>query len=97
MKNYYRISDLTRTIDAQRTDKYLVQTRSQMKSSGIKVPEVHGTSKGVIPHMKLEGQKSVVTPIAHPTPPTCHLRPIHLSTIYRPETTYKCCATLTQT
>ena len=28
-----------------RTDRYLVQTRSQAKSSGIKIPEIHGTSK----------------------------------------------------
>ena len=74
--NYYRISDLTRTIDA-RTDKYLVQTRSQTKSSGIKVPKVHGASKGLISHVKPELQKLVVTPIVHLTPPTHNLRPIH--------------------
>ena len=27
-------------------DKYLVQTRSQMKSSGVKLPELHGVEKG---------------------------------------------------
>ena len=48
-ENYYRISDLTRTIDT-RTDKYLVQTRSQTKSSGMKVPEVHSANKGLISH-----------------------------------------------
>ena len=46
-ENYYRISNLTRTIDAE-TDKYLVQTRTQAKSSGVKVPEVHGANKGLI-------------------------------------------------
>ena len=40
-ESYFRISDLTRIIDT-RTDKYLVQTRSQTKSSGKKVPEFHG-------------------------------------------------------
>ena len=74
--NYYRISDLMGTIDARR-DKYLVQTRFQTKSSGIKVPDVHGASKGLIPHMKPEHQKSVVYPTACPTPPTHHLRPIN--------------------
>ena len=33
-------------------DKYLVQTRSQMKSSGVKLPEVHGVEKGLDPHIK---------------------------------------------
>ena len=28
-------------------DKYLVQTRSQSKSSSIKLPEVHGVEKGI--------------------------------------------------
>ena len=40
-ENYYRLSESARIIDT-RTDRYLVQTRSQTKSSGIKVPEVHG-------------------------------------------------------
>ena len=29
-----------------RKDKYLVQTRSQVRSSGIKLPEIHGVNKG---------------------------------------------------
>ena len=37
------------------------------------MPEVHGAKKNMIPHIKPE--KSVQS--AHPTPPTCHLRPIH--------------------
>ena len=28
------------------TDKYLVQTRSQTKSSGVTIPKVHGVDKG---------------------------------------------------
>ena len=35
---YYNIGSLER---------YLVQTRSQVRSSGIKLPEVHGESKGL--------------------------------------------------
>ena len=38
--NYYNI------------DKYLIQTRSQARSSGIKLPEVHGMGKNVDPNIK---------------------------------------------
>ena len=41
-ENYYNI------------DIYLVQTRSQARSSGIKLPEVHGMRKNLDPNMKLE-------------------------------------------
>ena len=75
-EDYYRISESTRIIDT-RTDKYLVQTRSQTKSSGIKVPEVHGANKGLILHVKTAWQKPVTIPTACPTPPMHHLRPIH--------------------
>ena len=34
--------------------KYLVQTRSQIKDSGIRVPEVHGTKKGIDPNLRPE-------------------------------------------
>ena len=34
--------------------KYLVQTHSQTKDSGIKVPEVHGTKKGVDLNLRQE-------------------------------------------
>ena len=30
-------------------DKYMVQTRSQMKTSGVELPEVHGSKKGLDP------------------------------------------------
>ena len=36
------------------TDKYLIQTRSQAKSSGIKLPEVHGMRKNLDPNLKPE-------------------------------------------
>ena len=48
----------------------MVQTRSQTKSSGIKVAEIHGIDKGLILHVKPEHLKSVVTP------PTCQIMPI---------------------
>ena len=75
-ENYYRISDFSRTIDTG-TDKYLVQTRSPTKSSGIKVSDVHGANKGLILHLKPEHQKLVAIPTTCPTPPMHHLRPIH--------------------
>ena len=33
-------------------DKYLVQTRSQAKTSGIKLPEVHSLGKNLDPNIK---------------------------------------------
>ena len=61
-------------IDTERKDKYLVQTRSQVRSSGIRLPEIHGVNKGLDPHVQLGKQKSF--PIqtidkgmpTHPTP-----------------------------
>ena len=42
--NYYKI------------DRYLVQTRSQARSSGIKLPEVHGMRKNLDPNINPEKQ-----------------------------------------
>ena len=39
-ENYYKIYN------------YLVQIRSQARSSGIKLPEVHGVRKNLDPNMK---------------------------------------------
>ena len=41
-----------------REDKYLVQTRSQVRSSGIRLPEIHGANKGLNPHIQPGKQKS---------------------------------------
>ena len=46
--HFYQINS---RIDQPRTDEYLVQTRLQGKSSGIKIPEIHGTNKGLDPHV----------------------------------------------
>ena len=43
-ENYYKIGS------------YLVPTRSQTQSKGIKLPEVHGIRKNLDPNMKLERQ-----------------------------------------
>ena len=45
-------------INLPRKDKYLVQTRSQVRSSGIKLLEIHGANKGLDPHMQPGKQKS---------------------------------------
>ena len=50
------------------TDKYLVQTGSQTKSNGIKVPEIHGINKGLNPHVKPERQRPLPTLPTHSTP-----------------------------
>ena len=41
-----------------RNDKYLVQTRSQVKSSGIRLPEIHGAKKELNPHIQPGKQKA---------------------------------------
>ena len=51
-ENYYNLGTMTE-------DRYLVQTRSQTKSSGVKVPEVHGIEKGLVLCVKPERLKSV--------------------------------------
>ena len=45
--------------------RYLIQTRSQGKTSGTILPKVHGIDKGVDPNVQLEKQiiKPVVTPV----------------------------------
>ena len=52
-KNCYKLDNLTEIAERD-ADKFLVQTRSQTKSSGIRVPEVHGAVKGIILHVKPE-------------------------------------------
>ena len=51
-------------------NKYLVQTRSQIKSSGIKVPEIHGANKGIDTHVKLGRQRPLLILPTHSIPPT---------------------------
>ena len=45
---YYKVSE--------NEEKYMVQTRSQTKASGVQLPEVHGSRKGLVPHKKPENQ-----------------------------------------
>ena len=57
-----QVSDYFYPIDNEsnlpRKDKYLVQTRSQVRSSGIRLPEIHGANKGLDPHAQPGKQKS---------------------------------------
>ena len=57
-----KVSDYFYHIDNEnnlpRKDRYLVQTRSQVRASGIRVPEIHGASKGLDPHVQPGKQKS---------------------------------------
>ena len=63
-------------ISQPETNKYLIQTRSQTKSGGIKVPEIHGTNKGLDPHVKLGRQRSLPTLPMHSILPTSLTQPI---------------------
>ena len=51
---FYQVNNET---DQPKTNEYLVQTRSQAKSSGIKIPEIHGANNGLDPHVKLGKQR----------------------------------------
>ena len=57
-----QVSDYFYCIDNEviipRKDKYLVQTRSQVRSSGIRLPEIHDANKGLDPHVQPGKQKS---------------------------------------
>ena len=52
------------------TNKYLIQTRSQAKSGGIKLLEIHDMNKGLNPHVKLGRQRPLSTLPMHNIPPT---------------------------
>ena len=58
------------------TSKYLIQTRSQAKSSGIKVPEIHGANKGLNPQVKPGKQRPLSTLPMHSIPPTLLVQPV---------------------
>ena len=47
--HFYRVDNKNNQL---KIDRYLVQTRSQVKSSSIKLPEIHGANKGIDPHVQ---------------------------------------------
>ena len=53
--HFYRIDN---EVIIPRNDKYLVQTRSQVRSIGIRLPEIHGANKGLDPHVQPGKQKT---------------------------------------
>ena len=63
-------------ISETETNKYLIQTRSQAKSSGIKVPEIHVGNKGINPHIKPGRQRPLPTLPMHSITPTTLAQPI---------------------
>ena len=69
-----QVSDYFYCIDNEvnlpRKDKYLVQTRSQVRSSGIRLPEIHGANKGLDLHMQPGKQKSFPIQIVNKGMPT---------------------------
>ena len=54
----HSISRIDNETNQPRNDRYLVQMRSQVKSSGIKLPEIHGANKGLDPHVQPGKQRS---------------------------------------
>ena len=73
--HFYQINSMNEISETQ-TNKYLIQTRSQAKSSGIKVPEIHGANKGINPHIKLGRQRPLPTLPTHSIPPTTLAQPV---------------------
>ena len=53
--HFYRIHN---EVIIPRNGKYLVQTRSQVRSSSIRLPEIHGANKGSDPHVQPGKQKT---------------------------------------
>ena len=64
--HFYQINN---EIDQPKTDKYLVQPRSQAKSSGINIPEIHGANKGLNAHVKPGNQRPLPSLPMHSLPP----------------------------
>ena len=70
---FYQINNET---SQPKTSKYLIQTRSQAKSSGIKLPEIHSANKGLNPHVKPGKQRPLSTLPMHSIPPTSLVQPV---------------------
>ena len=74
-EHFYQFNSMT-GISETETNKYLIQTRSQAKSSAIKVPEIHGANKGINPHVKPGRQRPLPTLPVHSIPPTNLAQPV---------------------
>ena len=73
--HFYQINNTNETRQPK-TSKYLIQTRSQAKSGGIKVPEIHGMNKGLDQHIKPGRQRSLPTLPMHSILPTSLTQPV---------------------
>ena len=73
--HFYQIDNMNASSQPE-TNKYLIQTRSQTKSGGIKVLEIHGANKGLDPNVKLGRQRSLPTLPTHSILPTSLTQPI---------------------
>ena len=71
-EHFYQFNNMTGSSETER-NRYLIQTRSQAKSSGTKIPEIHGVNKGINPHVKPGRQRPL------PMPPTCSILPTDLT------------------
>ena len=71
--HFYQINN---GIDQPKTDEYLVQTRSQAKSNGIRILEIHGSNKGLDPHVQSGKQRPLPSLPIHSVDkglPTLHI------------------------
>ena len=73
--HFYQINSMNKISESE-TNKYLIQTRSQAKSSGITVPEIHSANKGLNPHIKPGRQGPLPTLPMHSIPPTSLTQPV---------------------
>ena len=73
--HFYRFNS-TNEIRETETNTYLIQTRFQAKTSGIKVPEIHGANKGINPLVKPGKQRPLPTQPEHSIPPTNLAQPV---------------------
>ena len=73
--HFYQIDNMN-AISQPETKKYLLQTRSQTNSSGIKIQEIHGMNKGLDPHVKPRRQRSLPTLPTHSILPNSLTQPV---------------------
>ena len=81
--HFYQINNMNE-ISQPETSKYLIQTRSQAKSGGIKVLEIHGTNKGLNPHIKPGKQRLLLTLPMYSIPPTLLTQPVDKGLLTHP-------------
>ena len=75
-EHFYQFNSTTGMSETE-TNKYPIQTRSQAKSSDIKVPEIHDINKGLNPHVKPERQRLILSLPTHSTPPINLTQPVN--------------------